>query len=108
MLICIDIIAKERAMEKEKITKKKRRIDVLRRRLGALGPMMRGSVVLIGSGKKQFYFSVNIKGKTNLIYLGKDRVKRAREYSANYKKHLEIIEEMTILNMELLKEDAFS
>ncbi len=95
-------------MEKKEITKKKRRIETLRRQLGALGPMMRGSVVLIGTGKKQFYFSVNRKGKTKLIYLGKERVKRAREYSANHKKHLEIVEEMTILNMELLKEDAFA
>jgi len=29
-----------------------------------------------------------------------------KEYSANYKKSLEIAEEMTILNMELLKADA--
>jgi len=30
----------------------------------------------------------------------------AKEYSANYKQLLDIIEEMTILNMKLLKEDA--
>jgi len=95
-------------MEKKEITKKMRRIETLRRRLGELGPMMRGSVVLIGARDKQFYFSLNREGKTKLIYLGKDRVKRAKEYSENYKKHLEIVEEMTILNMELLKEDAFT
>ena len=95
-------------MEKKEITKKKRRIETLRRPLGALGPMMRGSVVLIGARKKQFYFSLNRKGKTKLIYLGKERAKRAKEYSKNYKKHLEIVEEMTIPNMELLKENAFA
>ena len=95
-------------MGKKEIAKKKRRIETLRRKLGELGPMMRGSVVLIGTRNKQFYFSLNREGKTRMIYLGKERVTRAKEYSKNYKKHLEIVEEMTILNMELLKEDAFS
>lgn len=67
---------------------------------------MRGSVVLIGTRNKQFYFSVNKNRKTHLIYLGKKRVEQAREYSLNYKKLLEIVEEMTILNMNMLKEDA--
>lgn len=31
---------------------------------------------------------------------------RAKEYSANYKKMLHIVEEMTVLNMELIKADA--
>jgi hypothetical protein len=44
--------------------------------------------------------------KTHLIYLGKKREKRAKEYSANYKKLLAIVEAMTLLNMKLLKEDA--
>jgi len=44
--------------------------------------------------------------KTHLIYLGKKREERAKEYSANYKKLLAIVEEMTLLNMTLLKEDA--
>ena len=67
---------------------------------------MRGSVVLIGTRNKQFYFSVNKNRKTHLIYLGEKRVEQAREYSLNYKKLLEIVEEMTILNMKLLKENA--
>ena len=95
-------------MDKKEIGKKKRRIGTLQRRLSELGPMMRGSVVLIGTRNKQFYFSLNKAGKTKLIYLGKKRVDRARKYSENYKKLLEIVEEMTILNMELLKEDACS
>jgi hypothetical protein len=93
-------------MDKKEIAKKKRRVRTLRRRLGELGPAMRGSVVLIGTRNKQFYFSLNKGGKTKLIYLGKKRVDRAREYSRNYKKLLDIVEEMTILNMELLKEEA--
>ena len=93
-------------MDKREITKMKKRIQALRRKLGALGPVMRGSVVLIGTRNKQKYFSLNKDKKTHLIYLGKKREARAAEYSANYKKLLTIAEEMTILNMKLLKEDA--
>ena len=93
-------------MDKREISKMKRRVRTLQKRLGALGPVMRGSVVLIGTRNKQNYFSLNKDKKTHLIYLGKKRLEHASEYSANYKKLLEIVEEMTILNMKLLKEDA--
>jgi hypothetical protein len=93
-------------MDKQKITPMKRRIKTLQKQLAGLGPLMRGSVVLIGTRNKQFYFSLNKDRKTHLIYLGKKRIKRAQKYSDNYKKLLEIVEEMTILNMKLLKEDA--
>lgn len=93
-------------MDKREIAKMKRKLRTLQKQLGALGPVMRGSVVLIGTRNKQNYFSLNKDKKTHLIYLGKKRVERAREYSANYKKLLEIVEEMTILNMKLIKEDA--
>ena len=84
----------------------KRRVKTLQRQLGTLGPLMRGSVVVIGTRYKQSYFSLNKDKKTKLIYLGKKREVRAKEYSNNYKKLLEIVEEMTILNMKLLKEDV--
>jgi hypothetical protein len=93
-------------MDKREITKMKRRVRTLQKQLGTLGPVMRGSVVLIGTRNKQYYFSLNKNKKTRLIYLGKKRVERARDYSANYKKLLEIVEEMTTLNMKLLREDA--
>ena len=92
-------------MDKKEIAKKKRRVKALQQQLAGLGPVMRGSVVLIGTRNKQFYFSLNKDGKTNLIYLGKKKVDRAREYSDNYKKLLEIVEEMTMLNMNLIKEE---
>ena len=93
-------------MDKTKRARMKRRVRTLQRQLGNLGPVMRGSVVVIGTRNKQPYFSLNKDKKTKLIYLGKKREARAMEYSANYKKLLEIVEEMTILNMELLKADA--
>ena len=93
-------------MDKKDVVKTKRRVKTLQRQLGTLGPVMRGSVVVIGTRNKQSYFSLNKDKKTKLIYLGKKRESRAKEYSNNHKKLLEIVEEMTILNMELLKQDV--
>lgn len=93
-------------MGKQEIEKTRKRVKVLQRQLGLLGPVMRGSVVVIGTRNKQSYFSLNKDKKTHLIYLGKKREERAKEYSANYKKLLAIVEDMTLLNMKLLKEDA--
>jgi len=93
-------------MDKKELTKMNRRVKTLQRQLGKLGPVMRGSVVIIGTRNKQPYFSLNKNKKTRLIYLGKKRKDKAREYSQNYKKLLEIVEEMTIINMTLLKENA--
>jgi hypothetical protein len=81
-----------------------RRLKTLQRRLTRLGPLMRGSVVMLGTPNKKSYFSLNKDYKTHLIYLGKKRIKLARQYSANYHKLLEIVEEMTLINMTLLKE----
>ena len=106
MLISIGIITQEMSMDKEEIRKKKRKLRRLQKKLCELGPVMRGSVVLIGSRKKQYYFSLNKDKKTHLIYLGDKRVATAREYSANYKKLVEIVDEITLINMALLKENA--
>lgn len=91
-------------MEKRELVKKKRRVKALQKELGELGPVMRGSVVVIGTRNKQPYLSLNKNKKTQLIYLGKKREDRARQYSDNYKRLREIVEEMTQLNMTLLKE----
>jgi hypothetical protein len=42
-----------------------------------------------------------------LIYLGKKREPAARQLSANYKSLLAFVEEMTLLNMELLRRNAW-
>lgn len=83
----------------------KRRIAQLQRQLAALGPIMRGSVVVIGTHSKQPYFSLNQNGKTRLIYLGCQRAPLAREYSQNHQKLKNIVDEMTKLNMMFLKKD---
>lgn len=94
-------------MRTNKITQMKRRVKNLQRRLGQVGPVMRGTVVLLGARNKQPYFSLNKEKKTRLIYLGKKREALARTLSANYKTLLAIVEEMTLLNMELLKQNAW-
>jgi hypothetical protein len=91
-------------MDKKEIAKMRRRVKTLQGQMARLGPVMRGSVVLIGTRNKQFYFSLNKDKKTHLVYLGKKKVDLAREYSDNYQKLLDIIEEMTTLNMKLIKE----
>ena len=58
-------------MEKSELTKMKQRVKTLQNQLGKLGPVMRGSVVIIGTRNKQPYFSLNKNKKTRLIYLGK-------------------------------------
>ena len=94
-------------MRKEKITEMKRRVKILQRQLGQVGPVMRGTVVWLGARTKQAYFSLNKEKKTRLIYLGKKREPAARQLSANYKSLLAFVEEMTLLNMELLRRNAW-
>jgi len=90
-------------MERKKIATIRRKIKKLQKEIAEVGPVMRGTVVVIGTRNKQPYFSLNKDKKTHLIYLGKKKEMMAREYSDNYKDLLNIIEEMTILNMTLLK-----
>lgn len=80
-----------------------RRLQTLHAELARLGPVMRGSVVRLGP-YKHIIFSLNKDKKTRLVYLGMEREQAARQCSDNYKKMLEIAEEMTMLNMALLKQ----
>jgi hypothetical protein len=97
---------KEPEMETAQVRSFRQRLRDLRQKMAQLGPVMRGSVVVIGTRNKQPYFSLNKDKRTKLIYLGRRREPKAREFSDNYKTLLAIIEEMTIINMELLKNDA--
>ncbi len=105
-------------MNKELSEKLTQRIAELQKQMTKLGPVMRGGVVKIANkcgnpncrcaqGQKhhQLYFSVSKKGKTKLIFLGKSKVQKARKYSDNYKTMVAIIEEMTDINMQLLKNE---
>jgi len=93
-------------MNRKELGKVKRRVTTLRNKLAKLGPVMRGSVTVIGTRNKQPYFSMNKEGKTKLIYLGKKRESIAREYLENHKQLKKIVDEMTELNMIILKEEG--
>lgn len=86
--------------EKNRIEEK---INQLLEEIHSMGPVMRGSVTMMGTRHKQPYFSVSMKGKTKVMYLGSNRAKTAEEYTGNYKRLMELVEEMTMLNMQLLK-----
>jgi hypothetical protein len=103
-------------MQVKSMTNAKRRLEALKKQIGRIGPMMRGSVVTLGSkcgnprcrctrGEKhqQYYFSVTKEGKTKLIFLGKARLNIATEYANNYRKLLDITEEMSDINREIVK-----
>ncbi len=90
-------------VRKDDVASLERRVRELRKELCRLGPLMRGSLVVIGTRNKQPYFSVNIRRKTHLLYLGRRREQKAKQYSQNYRRLQEIVEEMTLLNMRLLK-----
>jgi hypothetical protein len=90
-------------MGRKSVEQLKRESAELQRQLGELGPIMRGSVVRIGTKNKHYYFSLNKDKRTMLVYLGEKRLDIARSYSDNYKKLLQIVEKVTILNMEIIK-----
>ena len=90
-------------MKNKEISELKKKLYILQKELRSTGPIMRGSVTIMGDKNKQPYFSVSKKGKTKVIYLGDKRAKVAEKYVENYRRVLEIIDEMTIINMEILK-----
>jgi hypothetical protein len=80
-----------------------RRLSELQSQMKEIGPVMRGSVTVMGTRHKQPYFSVSIAGKTRLIYLGQERARTAGQCVANYRHLTALIDEMTLLHMRLLK-----
>jgi hypothetical protein len=99
---------KKRAMSQKQIEKAKARLQQITAQLAALGPMMRGTIVTNGKRHPQPYFSLNKDHRTHLIYLGERRLPAAKKLAENYSKAINIIEEMTTINMALLKNDAMS
>lgn len=97
---------KKKTMSEKKIGAAKKRMTILERQLAKLGSVMRGNIVTNGPRHPQAYFSLNKDGKTRLIYLGEGRLPVAKKLSQNYRKMVEITEEMTVINMDLLKNDA--
>lgn len=80
-----------------------RKLEILQAKIRNIGPLMRGSVTIMGTRHKQPYFSASIGGRTRLIYLGNERAETARCYVDNYRKLAELVDEMTLLHMEQLR-----
>jgi hypothetical protein len=97
---------KKKSLKPAKIIKEKNRLEKLMNQITKIGPLMRGTIVTNGQKHKQPYFSLNKDKRTYLIYLGERRLEAAREMTENYKKMIAIIEEVTVINMALLKNDA--
>jgi len=97
---------KKKTLSAVQIGAAKKKLASLERALAVIGPVMRGNIVTNGKRHPQPYFSLNKDGKTRLIYLGESRLAKAQQLSKNYRKLIEITEEMTVINMELLKNDA--
>ena len=57
-----------------------------------------------GKKHKKYYLSTKEGGKTNNLYLPPDAVKEAEEMSRRYKKVKTILQEISRLNYEALKE----
>ena len=93
-------------MDTRKYRRIEKKITELQDVIRQIGPVMRGSVTQMGKRHKQPYFSIGIQKKTRVIYLGDKRAEKAREYVANYRRLLQAAEDMTILNMELLKMES--
>ena len=88
------------------ISSNKKRLKSLHMQLADIGPVMRGSIVTNGKNHPQPYFSLNKNKKTRLMYLGEGRVEQAKMMVENYRRMTEITEEMTEINMLLLKNNA--
>lgn len=102
----------------EQKSKLKRKLSYLQRKLKNIGPVMRGSIVelKVNCGNKRckcykdknskhpaYYFSVNMNKQTRLIYLGKKKLELAKQYNNNYIKLWNLIDEMTLIALELVK-----
>lgn len=97
---------------------KKRKM--LREELHKLGPFLRGSIVeykrICGKSHckcqrgylhSSTYFSSRIKKKTQMFCLSKrapEIKKEATSWCSNYKRAKEIMEELTLINLKILKE----
>jgi hypothetical protein len=79
-----------------------KRLLRLQQNVNALFPLMRGAVVSIGVKKRPTY-SLNMNGKTKIVSLGGEKELVAKKLIANYRKLQDIVDEMTLINIELIR-----
>jgi len=92
-------------MTQEEIAEAKKKLAILTAEFTKLTPLMRGSIVSNGRRHPQPYFSLTKDHRTYGMYLGERRLPATIKMTANYARVMEIIDEMTLINMALLKND---
>jgi ribosomal protein L31 len=89
---------------------------LLARRLSAFEEFIRGSVVQMkrrcryarcrrcaaGEGHPTWVLTESIRGKTHTFYLGQARLAKAKEMVDNYRRLMDLVEQMAQANLELL------
>jgi len=75
----------------------------LQSRIVGLFPLMRDCVVRIGTKSGRPTYSPNLNGKTRIVYLGEAKEPVAKAWVENYRKLQGVIDEMTLINIEMLK-----
>ena len=97
---------KKKILTASEITAFKKKMKDLESQLANITPLMRGSISTNGVKHRQAYLSLHKDKKTHLIYLGDKRLAAAKRMSENYWRLIALVEEMTTINMALLKNDA--
>ena len=101
--------------ELERIRLAKRR-DTLLEQVRGLGNMMRGTLYATrvrcgapncecvqGEKHSKIHFSVRLKGRTRIAYVGKPRSKEVAALVGEYQRAWQLIEQLTEINLELLR-----
>lgn len=81
-----------------------KRLNKLRDQAVDCFPLMKGSITVVGGRQQQPRFSwKSEKGKRRSLYLGVNKEPIAKKYFSNYIRLSQIIEEVTEINIELLR-----
>ena len=70
-------------------------------------PLIKGCITIVGGNNKTPKFSYKKKGKSYSMYLGINKEPMARKYLDNNTKLTEIINQMTDINIEVLRRKKF-
>ena len=79
------------------------RRDAWLRKLGELGPMVRGSLVTAQRGNHTAHqLTVSVRGKTHTVYVPQAMVEEVRAWIANHRRLQHMLEEISKLNMAII------
>ncbi len=80
-----------------------RRREAWLKKLGHVGPIMRGSLVTAQRGNHLAYqLTVSVKGKTHTVYVPAGMVKEVKEWTTNYRRMQRIVKEVSKLSMAII------